>query len=220
MSACTRQTSISQKSIEMPSGENTMSISAEHCKMMPDMLGCEIYIQNESTWLSNIHDGHGWHMDHASMVTDVLSFVAEMIPHHQEAVDTSTFVLSQTSNTKLKPLLQNIIDTQQKEIAMMKWWLMQYFSGEQYTPSYMLMMRPLQNLTGNALDTVYMQDMILHHKGALDMANKILSVMNDEDPNIRLTQEMANFRTQIRQFAQDIITTQTQEIQLFEQLLQ
>lgn len=54
------------------------------------------------------------------MVTDVLSFVAEMISHHQEAVDTSTFVLSQTSNTKLKPLLQNIIDAQQKEIAMMK----------------------------------------------------------------------------------------------------
>lgn len=82
------------------------------------------------------------------------------------------------------------------------------------------MMRPLQNLTGNALDTVYMQDMILHHKGALDMANKILSVMNDEGPNIRLTQEMANFRAQIEQFAQDIITTQTKEIQLFEQLLQ
>lgn len=59
-------------------------------------------------------------MDHASIVTDVVSFIAEMIPHHQEAVDTSTFVLQNTNNDHLKPILESIIKGQTQEIQMMQ----------------------------------------------------------------------------------------------------
>lgn len=54
------------------------------------------------------------------MVTDALSFISEMIPHHQEAVDSSTILLGQTQNTALKSILENIISGQDSEITMMK----------------------------------------------------------------------------------------------------
>ena len=129
-----------------------MDISEKHCKMMPDMPGCEIY-KNQKISHSGSSDQTpssdvAHHMDHGAMVTDILSFVSEMIPHHQEAVDASMLVLSQTFNPQLKPILQNIINAQNKEITMMKAWLETYFSGQDYKTQYMLMMRPLQHLTG------------------------------------------------------------------------
>jgi len=48
-------------------------------------------------------------MNHADMVSDELSFISEMIPHHQEAVDTSSALLLKTQNAQLKNILQNII---------------------------------------------------------------------------------------------------------------
>lgn len=60
-------------------------ISEEHCRMMPTMPGCEIY---NTTWDDT--------MDHAAMITDINSYLHEMIPHHQEAVDTSKILLEKT----------------------------------------------------------------------------------------------------------------------------
>lgn len=51
------------------------------------------------------------------------------------------------------------------------------------------------------------------------MAHKILSLMAEEDPKIRVTEQMAHFRSEIKSFAQAIVDTQTQEIKQFENLL-
>jgi uncharacterized protein (DUF305 family) len=59
-------------------------------------------------------------MDHGAMVTDEVSFLSEMIPHHQEAIDTSATLLSQTQNTGLKIMLVNIMSGQASEVKMMK----------------------------------------------------------------------------------------------------
>ena len=43
-------------------------------------------------------------MDHGAMIIDELSFIQLMIPHHQEAVDTTTELLKTTSDTQLQTL--------------------------------------------------------------------------------------------------------------------
>jgi len=59
-------------------------------------------------------------MDHSN-VTSEQQFVVDMIPHHQEAVDTSKIVLpTATNNSELSKLLSGIIGSQTEEISMMK----------------------------------------------------------------------------------------------------
>lgn len=57
---------------------------------------------------------------HDMTVTSEFEFIAMMIPHHQEAVDTSLIVNESTTNPELKTLTQNIITAQKSEIEMMK----------------------------------------------------------------------------------------------------
>jgi nuclear transport factor 2 (NTF2) superfamily protein len=61
-------------------------------------------------------------MDHGAMVTSEEAFVVNMIPHHQEAVDTARLVLAKGESAELKKLAQAIITAQEKEIAMMQKW--------------------------------------------------------------------------------------------------
>jgi len=60
------------------------------------------------------------HMDHATMINNEEQFIAEMIPHHQEAVDSSIALLQANPNPELTVLLNLIVDGQSKEIAMMQ----------------------------------------------------------------------------------------------------
>ena len=59
-------------------------------------------------------------IDHGTMVISEETFVINMIPHHQEAVDTARLVVAKSTNTELIELAQNIIVAQEKEINMMK----------------------------------------------------------------------------------------------------
>lgn len=88
----------------------------EHCREMPEMQGCEKF--NEAPMGGMNHDM----MDHSSMVTSEEAFVVNMIPHHQEAVDTARLVLAKGESPELKKLAQAIITAQEKEIAMMQKW--------------------------------------------------------------------------------------------------
>lgn len=47
-------------------------------------------------------------------------FLEEMIPHHVGAIKMSQNIMKYTQNTELKTILQNIITTQQKQLAEMK----------------------------------------------------------------------------------------------------
>ncbi len=53
-------------------------------------------------------------------------FVAEMIPHHQGAIDMARVELKYGKDPKLKKLAQDIIAAQQKEIKFMNGWLAQH----------------------------------------------------------------------------------------------
>jgi uncharacterized protein (DUF305 family) len=50
-------------------------------------------------------------------------FAAQMIPHHQSAVDMAKAYLQYGKDTGLRNLCKNIIDSQEKEIDMLKVWL-------------------------------------------------------------------------------------------------
>lgn len=148
-------------------------------------------------------DAHAGHEGHAHGVASEEEFVVEMIPHHQEAVDTSLLVLESTQNEELAALAQEIIDAQQQEIAMMRGWLDEYYNGG-FAPSYQPMMGDLESLSGEARDVAYIRGMIEHHMGAVMMARSVLEL----DPS-----------SHVEEFANEVIEAQTTEIQQLERLL-
>lgn len=133
---------------------------------------------------------------HSAVVTSEEAFIVNMIPHHQEAVDTARIIITKSENAELKKLAQEIITAQEKEITMMKKWLYDW-SYSTIAPSYVNMMWDGTMLSGKSLDKWFLQGMIEHHTGAVEMAEAILKLHSHI--------ETANF-------ARDIIKNQTQEI--------
>ncbi|MEN9920985.1 MAG: hypothetical protein RL538_878 [Candidatus Parcubacteria bacterium] len=116
-------------------------------------------------------DMHGMH--NMNILTEK-EFLAGMIPHHQEAVDTAKQVVARGETDETKKLASDIITAQEKEIADMKSWYKIWYS-EDYKDdgSYKPMMRDLTALSGKELDKAFLEDMIMHHMGALMMAQQV-----------------------------------------------
>ena len=185
-------------------------VTQEQCLWNPLMVGCEIYTIPEE-------DKHA-DSEHAAMITGIESYLFEMIPHHQEAVDSSQIFIKKTlflwdELNPLQTIAQNIISGQVVEIEQLKWWITNNLSGSEYVSHYMPMMSSSdEDMTIPALEKMYAQDMIAHHQGAIDMSKKLLEVMKEEDKVIRVTEEGMKFRNDIKAFAQQVIDTQIQEI--------
>jgi len=145
-------------------------------------------------------------MDHAMMmVSSEKEFITEMIPHHQEAVDTAQEVLARGATTpEIRTLMQNIITAQEKEIADMKAWYEAWY-GTPYQPSgnYKPMMRDLSPLSGVEIDKVFLEDMVMHHMAAIMMAQSVQSYIEHEE---------------IRTLTDAIVRSQMEEIQQMRQL--
>jgi uncharacterized protein (DUF305 family) len=140
-------------------------------------------------------------------VSSEREFIEGMIPHHQEAIDTAKQVLARGGATpEMRKLAEDIITAQEQEIAEMKKWYEAWY-GEPYNDNgqYMPMMRDLGPLSGEDLDRTFLEDMIMHHMGAIMMARSV-------EPYIE-HQEIADL-------AEAIIDTQAKEIQLMQSLLQ
>lgn len=147
-------------------------------------------------------------MDHMMdmMVSSEREFIAGMIPHHQEAIDTAKEVIARGGTTpEIKQLVENIVIAQEGEIAQMKEWYRNWY-GEVYadTDEYMPMMRDLSQLSGEVLDRTFLEDMIMHHMGAIMMARSV-------QPYIE--------HAEIENLTDAIVTTQSEEIRLMRQLL-
>ncbi len=148
----------------------------------------------------------GMHDMHSMMVESEREFIEGMIPHHQEAVDTAKEVIARGATTPaIKSLVENIIIAQESEIADMKdwyqtWYNQSYVDNGEYQP----MMRDLSNLSGSELDRVFLEDMIMHHMGAIMMARSVEPYIEHEE---------------IKQLTDDIISSQTAEIELMRDML-
>jgi uncharacterized protein (DUF305 family) len=133
-------------------------------------------------------------------------FFTEMIPHHQEAVDSSRYMVTNTTDPEIRTFAQGIVDNQTKEI----WTMMGYYQtwyDKQFTGSshYMQMMPDLSKYEGNDLNRIYLEHMIDHHQAAVDMSKNVLRVSKKEE-----VQTMAN----------TIIEQQTEEIEKLKKWLE
>lgn len=152
--------------------------------------------------------GEGPMMDHSMMmVLSEREFIEGMIPHHQEAVDTAKEVIARGGTTPaIQELVSNIVVAQEAEIAEMKEWYQEWY-GEEYqdTGDYQPMMRELEGLTGADIDRVFLEDMIMHHMGAIMMARSVRPYIEHQE---------------IETLADAIEETQSEEIALMRQLLE
>lgn len=148
-------------------------------------------------------------MDHgAMMVKSEREFLEGMLPHHQEAIDTAKEVMARGGSTpEIKKLAQDIVVAQEKEITMMKGWYQSWY-GTAYVAdpkAYKPMMRDLSKLSGAALDKVFLEDMVMHHMGAVMMAQSVKPYISHKE---------------ITELAKAIIESQTKEITFMKLLLE
>lgn len=144
-------------------------------------------------------------------------FAQMMIPHHEQAIEMSDMALDPTigASQQVRDLATQIKNAQDPEIKLMKDWLTSW--GKPLSPddgmdhssmmSGMLStddLAQLGTLSGASFDKAWIEAMIAHHKGAVDMANDVVSGGSDG---------------QVRELAQGIISSQQAEIELLNKLL-
>jgi uncharacterized protein (DUF305 family) len=135
---------------------------------------------------------------HSNHIGNEIDFLIQMIPHHQEAVESSAYLLTRTADPVLQTFLQRVIQVQSREVTQMQQWHQQW-TGTAYVPTdaYAPMMGNLSSKEGPALEQAYLEGMVGHHGGAIAMAQQVQS----------LTQ-----RPELKQFAAAMIQTQTAEV--------
>ena len=141
--------------------------------------------------------------------TDIM-FAQMMIPHHQQAVDMSTLAETHTTNPEILALAKQIKDAQAPEIKQMTAWIESSNAsmdmGHDMGMNGMLsdeQMTALGDAQGAAFDKLYLEGMIGHHEGALQMAKMIENSSNAEAKTL----------------AANIVTSQSAEIEKMKQML-
>ena len=114
----------------------------------------------------------------ASHNADDIVFAQMMIPHHQQAVELAALAPEHSTNPALLTLATTISAEQQPEIQAMKALLLQWEADPNGMPGHDMQgmvddatMTKLGTLNGPAFDTLWLQSMIGHHQGAIEMAN-------------------------------------------------
>lgn len=142
-------------------------------------------------------------------------FIEQMIPHHEDAITMSKIALEKANRPEVKELAQNIITSQSKEINQMKEWYNDWFgrevpTGDDVMGQHGMMGRGSMHMgrmgnetdvtrltTAADFDTAFVEEMIPHHQMAVMMASMLKN---------------ATSRPEMQQLAENIITTQTDEI--------
>ncbi len=143
--------------------------------------------------------GRQGHHGQMMQANNEFEFLSLMIPHHEEAIATAQRVLESSDRPEMQEFARDIIDVQTAEIEQMKAWLGEWYPGQGTNLTYAPMMRDLSKLEGDALDQAFLEDMIMHHMGAVMMSQRLV--------NLGLVEHQA-----VQPFAQNIADTQRQEI--------
>lgn len=122
--------------------------------------------------MNHVH-AHTEH-DHEHQVHSEFDFLVEMIPHHQEAVDSSREIKDITDRPELRDFAAEIIQVQKEEIRKMREWLELWYPEKYVQPFYQPMMRDLEGLSVEEAEKTFLEDMILHHEMAVIMAASLL----------------------------------------------
>jgi uncharacterized protein (DUF305 family) len=155
-----------------------------------------------------------------------VQFMSDMIPHHQQALDMTVLVADRTARNEMIELARRIESSQKDEIGyMIEWlsargepvperdWRAHAHHHHHHTMEGMASeeeMAELEGATGDAFDTLFLELMIEHHRGALVMVEDLLEergaaqdpelfefardVMNDQEAEIdRMTVMLASY---------------------------
>ncbi len=176
--------------------------------------------------------GHGGHQatDSASAASAPASqgrhnaadvtFAKGMIPHHRQAVEMADLAPGRAQSAEVKKLAADIKKAQAPEIEKLSGWLTSWgeavpaegamdhsmHGGMEGMEGMMSAeeMTALENASGKAFDTAFMEMMIKHHEGAVEMAK---------------TEQADGAHTPARKMAADIIASQSTEIEQMKKLL-
>ena len=164
--------------------------------------------------VNNKSDSH----DMGSMMNDSIDsqyskneimFAAMMIPHHEQAVTMSKLALTNTTNPQVLDLAQRIKAAQEPEIVQMNTWLDGGYSMMGHDGHQMGGMlsdeelAKLETLKDKEFDQMFLESMIVHHEGAIQMTQMIVESSNKE----------------VKTLADNIISSQTKEIAEMKELL-
>ena len=106
-----------------------------------------------------------------------------MIPHHEQAIEMSDFALKNSTNPEILALAQEIKDAQAPEIEQMKSWGASSMAHMGHMMDGMLSdeeMSALAAASGSEFDRLFLEGMIKHHEGAIDMAEMVIDSKNAE----------------------------------------
>ncbi len=141
-------------------------------------------------------------------------FAQTMIPHHEQALELAALVPGRTTNPAVTKLADTVAAQQQPEITAMKallaqWEVDPHQMGDHGGMSMTGMvddatMAKLTSLQGKEFDTLWLQSMIGHHQGAIEMANAEVAAGQSPD---------------MIAMAKNIVTAQQAEIDQMKQML-
>ena len=142
------------------------------------------------------------------------NFIANMIAHHQGAVDMAKLAQKNAKHQELKDMADNIISAQEKEITDMtawqeKWGYPSTSANNMMDHSAMGMMSDMDSMTselegktGDEFDKAFIEQMIMHHQSAIDMAAP-------GEKNAK--------HQEVKELTRAVVSAQTKEIQQMKQ---
>jgi uncharacterized protein (DUF305 family) len=145
-----------------------------------------------------------------------VEFVQGMVPHHEDAIEMSELVFDRTERPELIELAEEIIDVQDAEIDQLRSMLdrmgseempMNDMDGMDHGAMGMMDeqdMQELRGLEGEAFERRFLEGMIRHHEGAIDMAEQARA--RGDDP-------------EVAELADDVVAAQQTEIDQMRQWL-
>ena len=146
---------------------------------------------------------HGSSSDTSQFNDPDIAFVTQMIPHHQQAVEMADILLGKTGvDPRVVDLATQIKAAQGPEITTMTSWLKSWGQPSPEPMDGMAMdgmmspddMNALTNASGADSSKLFLQQMIQHHQGAIDMANEELSTGKNADA-LALAKTIADAQT-------------------------
>jgi uncharacterized protein (DUF305 family) len=161
------------------------------------------------------HDMPGMGSSSSELPADVnnadIMFTTMMIPHHEQAIEMADLILDKDGiDAEVLALAETIKAAQGPEIELMESWLDDWGTamGEMGGMGDGMMsdtdMEALEDATGDEASRLFLEQMIEHHEGAIDMAQT--EVDNGENPDVV-------------SLAESIIQSQTAEIATMEEIL-
>lgn len=166
-------------------------------------------------------EDHGQHPSSAPTSAQVavhnaqdVTFAEMMVPHHEQALELAALVAGRSSDPAVTQLADTIAAQQQPEISAMKALLAQWEVDPHNMADHGGMpmtgmvddatMAKLKTLQGTPFDTLWLQSMIGHHQGAIEMARAEVAAGQSPD---------------MIAMARNVITVQQAEIDQMRELL-